>query len=197
MKSANRLFWSLVGVLSVSAVLQWQLRANAMAAPPVSIDPLPEGATLPSVDLHVFARTTDGEFVARERATVIEVARGACQVLVFYHSDCPGAEDMAPYWGGIRAIRANGVTLPVRWITMLPDDNLNSCSSQHDLPVPLYAVPSLENLAAFGVNVWPLVYTVSGNGVILEKSAWRPEDVTGNPEICATDSVSAGTGSAS
>lgn len=179
----NRWVFIALGLLTlVRGSAAWQ---QAHVSEPISPERLRAGEWLP--DLPLQRTEADGPPVPAR-----EIGGEGCRIIILFDPDCPGCNRSAESWRGKTSLLVGDSLLEVRWISTDQDPrNAGPFVRKYQLSQEAFSFPAdvdqrNEYLVAFGVNLVPRSYVVTGDGLITAVDvAYYPADL---PEgICDSD----------
>ncbi|MBT8395453.1 MAG: hypothetical protein HKO65_10645 [Gemmatimonadetes bacterium] len=109
-----------------------------------------------------------------------------CTIMIFFDSDCTFCRQVAEEWRGVREVKYEGLTVPVKWTSVWANDlGAAQFVEQYGLPSPWYSMRGREDRMAFGITEWPKLYLLAPEGVFEGELARDvPPDGTAPPDRC-------------
>jgi len=137
------------------------------------------GDTLPDIPLRQVTR--EGERDSLQLSTLPD----RCAILIFFQSGCRACKLLATSWSGRSHLLARGETIPVRWVSVTPNDSaVPEFMISHNLPGPFLEAVRAKHIVDLGITRWPTVYIVGAGGILIRKPGLLPEDILTRPGGC-------------
>lgn len=172
----------LLAILAVvlAAQVGWRRIRSEFVTPvaPASVSVPEEGERIPQAV--VFKRTRVSKLSDEGvRGSIDDVFQEGCRVAIFFASNCPYCEAMAPRWAGRTKVEVDGDSVEVVWVSVSPaDTGAAAFMERWSLPTDWYVLESRAERHRLGILSVPTLFLIR-DGILLESGLPR------NPEALA------------